>query len=341
MAQIVMGAVGAVAGFFIGGPTGAMIGFNIGASLGASMEDVSVQGNKIGDIAAQTSKEGVVRPIVWGRVRPIGGNLIATSAPDIVKTKHKSGGKGGGGGTTTTTESVYRTYAIRVCEGPITGFVRIWRNNELVYDARGNAWGNENNPAFLGVATLYLGGWDQMPDPSLEGIFGSGNVPPHRGTAYIVMNHELLDDTGGAVPQWIFEVERSEGVTFTSTLYNVECIEEINQEGISNLKESTNISKIDALSQSQLSIQSGLLKNTLIQYQNWTPDALSQSQLSIQSGLLKNTLIQYQNLTPDALSQSQLSIQSGLLKNTLIQYQNWTPDALSQSQLSIQSGSLS
>ena len=239
MAQIVLGTVGAVAGFFIGGPTGALIGFNIGASLGASMSETTVQGNKIGDVADQTANEGDPRPIIWGRVRPIGGQLIACSDPKIVKVKHKqSGGKGGGGSTTTVTESVYRTYAMAVCEGPITGFVRIWRNNELVYDARGNDWGAENNGAFLGTATLYLGVWDQMPDPALEGVFGVGEVPPHRGTAYMVMNHELLDDTGGAIPQWIFEVERAEGVYLTSKLYPVEIYEGVLAGGVVDVRES-------------------------------------------------------------------------------------------------------
>jgi len=232
----VMGAVGAVIGFYVGGPTGAMTGFSVGASIGASMEEVVVQGNKIGDIAKQTSREGVARPIIWGRVRPIGGNLIATSAPNIVKSR-KSSGKGGGG-TTTTSESVYRTYAIRICEGPITGVIRVWRNNELIYDGRGTAWGAENNPAFLAVATFYNGDWDQMPDPSLEGVFGAGNVPPHRGTAYMVMNNELLDDTGGAVPQWLFEVERLDGQLSTSRPYDIEDINSLRSSGVVSLRDS-------------------------------------------------------------------------------------------------------
>jgi len=125
MAQLVAGTVGAVAGFFIGGPTGAMVGFNVGASLYGAINgaETNVQGAKIGDISKQTSEEGIPCPIVWGRVRPIGGNLIATSDPRIIKTTTtQSSGKGGGGGKTkTTTEHVYRDYAIRICEGPAIG----------------------------------------------------------------------------------------------------------------------------------------------------------------------------------------------------------------------------
>ncbi len=176
MAQVVTGIVGGVVGFFVAGPYGAAIGFSVGSSLGAMFgSGTTVAGNTLGDIATQTAKEGVARPIIWGRVRPVAGNLIACSDPKIVKKKTKSGK--GGGGTSTTTESVYRTYAIRVCEGPITRYTRIWRNNELVYDGRiinsgaGTAsaattptladgivnvsdstttdWGNENNAEFL------------------------------------------------------------------------------------------------------------------------------------------------------------------------------------------------
>lgn len=237
MAQLVAGTVGAVAGFFIGGPTGALIGFNVGASLYASTQSTTVQGAQIGDISAQTSEEGVACPIIWGRVRPIGGNLIATSEPRIITTTtSQSSGKGGGGTTKTKTEHVYRDYAIRICEGPAT-VVRAWRNNELVYDARfinmtesekaeeiaalvanGTTesdatdivyWGDENNSTFLKYGLFYVGEYAQMPDPTLESIFGVGEVPAHRGICYMVCRNELLDDTTGAVPSWLFEAERT------------------------------------------------------------------------------------------------------------------------------------
>ena len=210
MAQVVLGVAGAAAGFAVGGPQGALIGFSVGMALGAPA--MKVPGAKLGEIAKITAREGDPRVIVWGRVRPIGGNLVAVQDPRIVKKKKKSGGKGGGG-TTTTTTTIFRTYAVGVCEGPITAFIRIWRNNKQVYDGRpGNAWGAENNPTFLAKAKLYLGKYDQLPDPSLEAVFGVGNVPAMRGTAYILLADEDLTDMGGAVPQWLFEVERSQVV---------------------------------------------------------------------------------------------------------------------------------
>lgn len=176
---------------------------------------------RLGEISEQTAKEAEPRVIVWGRVRPIGGNLIHCQAPvkRMVKVKTDSGGKGGSKKKTQKVEHVFRSYAMGVCEGPITRFVRIWRNNKLVYDARGNAWGNDNNPVFLKTFRLYTGEWAQMPDATLEKIWGVGNVPAYRGTAYMVSIDEDLTETAGMVPQWLFEVERAEGVYYTSKPY--------------------------------------------------------------------------------------------------------------------------
>lgn len=183
---------------------------------------------RIGEMASQTAKEGGARPIVWGRVRPISGNMMHVSAPRIVKVEvegeSSGGGKGGGKKKAPKQyqERVYRTYAIRICEGPITAVIRVWRNNKLVYDARGNSWGATNNGVFLRTFRFHLGGWAQMPDPALEGIWGAGNVPGYRGTCYMVAVDEDLTETGGAVPQYIFEVERAEGTYLTSRPYAVE-----------------------------------------------------------------------------------------------------------------------
>lgn len=184
---------------------------------------------RIGELASQSAKEGGARPIVWGRVRPISGNIMHSSTPRIVRREVKGQSPGGKGGKKKAAkqyeERVFRTYAIRICEGPITGIIRVWRNNKLVYDARGNSWGEENNGVFLRLAKFYLGGWDQMPDPSLESIWGAGEVPGYRGTCYMVVPDEDLTELGGAVPQYVFEVERAEGTYLTSRPYSTEDIE--------------------------------------------------------------------------------------------------------------------
>jgi hypothetical protein len=181
---------------------------------------------KLGEIAQQTAKEGEPRQIVFGIVRPIGGNIVAVQEPPrIERRKQKSGGKGGGGGSSSTIEVARRTYAVGICEGPITGIRRAWRNNKLVYDGRGTEWGAKNNGTFLATFQFYLGGFEQLPSPNLEAVFGVGQVPAMRGTCYMVAKDEDLGDTGGALPQWIFEVERAYGYGLTSRPYPVQDIQ--------------------------------------------------------------------------------------------------------------------
>ena len=198
------------------------------------------QVQKLGEISAQTAKEGEPRLIVWGVVRPVGGNVVAVQEPPrIERRKQKSSGKGGGGKKTTQIIEVpRRTYAIGICEGPITGVRRVWRNNKLVFDGRPDSkWGAKNNAVFRRSFRFYLGDYKQMPDPRLEAIFGVGNVPAMRGTAYMVALDEDLGDTGGALPQWLFEVERAssealltsevyENSSITSAIYVAEFVDE-------------------------------------------------------------------------------------------------------------------
>lgn len=189
-----------------------------------------LEAQRLGELSAQTAKEGEDRARVYGICRPIGGNVMYMSQPikRMVKTYvGKAGGKGGGKKKKQyqDVEHVYRYYAISVCEGPITGFRRIWRNGALVYDARkGSEWGAKNNHLFFQNYRLYTGSWDQMPDSMLQARWGM-DIPAHRGTAYLVSDNEDLTDFGGAIPQWQFEVVRSEGFYLTSRPYNLETIE--------------------------------------------------------------------------------------------------------------------
>lgn len=182
----------------------------------------------LGELSQQTAKEGEPRPIAYGICRPIGSNVIYQSQPirRMVKTYvGKAGGKGGSKKKKQyqDVEHVYRYYALRVCEGPITGYRRIWRNGTLVYDARkGSAWGAKNNHLFFKSYRLYTGSWDQMPDPAMQSMLKTTDIPAFRGTAYLMAVNEDLTDLGGAIPQWQFEVVRSEGYYLTSRPYAFE-----------------------------------------------------------------------------------------------------------------------
>lgn len=202
MARQVLPIVGAVVGAFFGNP---QLGWAIGAAIGNAVDPLVIKGPGLGDLAQQTSQEGGPRPIVFALSPPIAGNVIASGEPRVVK-KKKSQGKGG---PKVETESVFRTYAVGVCEGPIGGFVRVWRNSMLVYDVTANSIvSDEDNAHFLERARFFTGTFEQNPSPDLETLFGVGETPAHRGTAYMVMADEDLTDLRGAIPQWTFQVQR-------------------------------------------------------------------------------------------------------------------------------------
>jgi hypothetical protein len=189
--QVVGGVVGAVAGFFIGGPTGALYGAQIGIMAGGYLDPPkgpTVTGPRLNDLTVQTSTYGAVIPRVYGTVT-VNGNVMWLQGNALTETvtKKKSGGKGGGSKTTTKTFSYSATFAVGLCEGPIVGVRRIWVGPDLIYDA-GSADPDTiaaSNAATDGFA-IYLGTNTQSADPRIQADVGVANAPAWRGLAYIV-----------------------------------------------------------------------------------------------------------------------------------------------------------
>ncbi|HIQ53191.1 MAG TPA: hypothetical protein EYH51_08020 [Pseudomonas pachastrellae] len=307
-----------------------------GAALYYSTRTQEVPGQKLGDLEIQTSKEGEPRPVIWGISPPIAGNLIACQEPPrIVRKKQKSGGKGGGG-SSTYTEVPYRTYAVRICEGPITGIRRVWRNNKLVYDGRpGSEWGAKNNATFLKRARFYLGGWDQMPSPDLETVFGAGNVTAHRGTAYMVMADEDLSDMGGAVPQWKFQVERAEGYALTSRPYPIEVIEEGQHSG-GALKTSPSAFIRDSAEQTGGGIAAGVLRSLVLEHSYI--EGAEQTGGGISAGQYRRLITPY-SWPPESLEHSGGAITGGSFRRSVVTYTRWPVESLEHSGGGITGGS--
>lgn len=202
MARQILPIAGQVIGGMFGGPVGAAIGGAIGSIVGNAIDPQIIQGPRLGDGQVQTSAEGVFRPIVLG-TGAVMGNIIHRG-PEVVRVHRESQGKGGG--PKVETERRYRTFAIRVAEGPIEGVLRIWMDEKLVYDIRPESEIPEESLEFHDRFTLYLGDEDQMPDPDLEAYMGVGNVNAYRGTAYVVFPNFDLTDYGDRIPQFRFEV---------------------------------------------------------------------------------------------------------------------------------------
>ena len=226
MATLVLGAVGSAIGGSIGGGllgvSAVTIGGFIGSSVGSLVDSwiVSslapaqrIEGARLDGLRITSSTEGAVIPRLFGRMR-IGGNIIwATDFREETKTTTQGGGKGGGGGKVKTTEYLYyASFAVALCEGPITGIGRIWADGKPM-DLSGVTW------------RWYPGDEAQAADPFVAAKMGAANTPAYRGTAYVVFEELALSTYGNRLPQLSFEVFRpladpdtAEGLTRAVTM---------------------------------------------------------------------------------------------------------------------------
>ena len=208
MASILLASAGSAIGASIGGGilgvSAATIGGAIGSAAGSLVDSwiVSqftpgqrIEGARLENLAVTTSTEGAVIPRVWGRMR-LGGNIIwATDFTEHVSISTSGGGKGGGPKVTTTSYSYTASFAVALCEGPISGLGRVWADGKPL-DLKNATW------------RLYLGDEAQQPDPFIEAKMGVGNAPAYRGTAYVVFEEFDLTPFGNRIPQLSFEVFR-------------------------------------------------------------------------------------------------------------------------------------
>ncbi len=226
MATLVLGVAGAAIGGSIGGAilgvSAATIGGFIGSTVGSVVDSwiisslapsQRIEGARLDTLRVTSSTEGAVIPRLYGRMR-IGGNIIwATDFREETKTTTQGGGKGGGGGKVKTTEYLYyASFAVVLCEGPITGIGRIWADGKPM-DLSGVTW------------RWYPGDEAQTADPFIVARMGAANTPAYRGTAYVVFEELALSTYGNRLPQLSFEVFRpladpdtAEGLTRAVTM---------------------------------------------------------------------------------------------------------------------------
>ncbi|WP_353472010.1 glycoside hydrolase/phage tail family protein [Salipiger sp. H15] len=209
MATILLSAAGAALGSAVGGSflglSMTAVGRFVGAGLGRALDQrlmgagsETVETGRIDRLRLAGAGEGAAVPQVWGRVR-VGGQVIwATEFAEHVRKERVGGGKGSPRSETTVKGYSYSvSLALALCEGVITGVNRVWAD------------GVEIAPRDLNMR-VYPGSADQMPDPKMEAVEGTGLVPAYRGTAYVVIEELMLDRFGNRVPQFSFEVTRPE-----------------------------------------------------------------------------------------------------------------------------------
>jgi hypothetical protein len=225
MATLALGAAGAALGGSIGGTilgvSAATIGGMIGSSVGAAVDSWIVsslapgqrfEGPRLDTLRVTSSTEGAVIPRLYGRMR-IGGNIVwATDFREETRTTRQGGGKGGGPSVRTTEYLYYASFAVALCEGPITGIGRVWADGKPM-DLAGVTW------------RCYPGDEAQQADPFMAAKMGAATTPAYRGTAYVVFEELPLERFGNRLPQVSFEVFRpladpdtAEGLTRAVTM---------------------------------------------------------------------------------------------------------------------------
>lgn len=193
MASLALG----VAGAFIGsafGPIGASIGWSLGSMLGSALDPQKSEGPRLTDLKLQNSQFGGMIPICYATSRIAGNVIWQTDLREVSKTE------GGKGGPEVTTYSYNASFAIRVCEGPISSIRKMWADSRLVFDA------STGSSIRSLPCTIYTGTETQDPDPTMEAELGAGEVPAHRGVCYVVFADLDLTEFGNRIPSFTFEV---------------------------------------------------------------------------------------------------------------------------------------
>ena len=185
----------------------------------------------IADFQINTASYGEVVPEILGTTR-VSGNII--DYEDFTAHEHRSTTRTGKGGGSKHTEITY-TYtvaaAIGLCEGPIKGIGKVWRDKE-VYQ-----YPNEKIEL-----TLFKGDYGQTPWPYMLSKHPD-KAMPYSGLAYMAGVVDLGDR--GSLPQYNFEIqgkllETGDGVDVNPADYIVHVLQSVGADvvidGIDNFR---------------------------------------------------------------------------------------------------------
>ena len=207
MATLLLAAAGSAIGGAVGGTvlglTGAAIGQAVGATLGSLIDQrvmgagaASVEIGRLDTWRVQGAQEGTALPYVAGRVRLPGQMIWSTRFLETVTTQRVSGGgKGSKPKATQTTYTYSVSFALALCEGPVTRIGRIWADGKLMDQSEVEI-------------RFHDGSEDQAPDPLIAAVEGVEQAPAYRGTAYVVFDGLELGRYGNRIPQVNVEVFR-------------------------------------------------------------------------------------------------------------------------------------
>ena len=204
--QLIFSTVGAVVGWFAGGPAGSARGAQIGWLAGSTIASLTepaqeVQGSRVGDLSVDASTYGATVPYVFGAARVAGNVIWASAKRETAHTRDVGGGggKGGGGGATQTDYTYDMDIMFMLTSNEINNVSRVWWDGKLVWTT-----GAATPTDRWARMTVYTGGPDQLPDPTYEAAVGTANAPAYRGRGMVFIQGLQLPNA--TIPNLTFEV---------------------------------------------------------------------------------------------------------------------------------------
>lgn len=295
---------------------------------------VTIRGNRITDVVQQTATVGIPIPFGYGKF-VAQGNIIGNSElrERVIRRRQ------GKGGVKTEDYEYTIDYAIGFAEGPIYGYWTIKRQGKVVYST---------DPAFpvedqtyaakwLQNVELYYGTEAQLPDPTLEAIYGVGQVSAMRGLAYIVVKNDNVTANQGAVPPYEAILVGNADLYLTSKPYPLEFIESMNSNAAITRGE-TLAPPLDEINSAAV-LTGGELRDPLRTYV-YLEELNSAARLD--SGALvtpRDPLRSYTNWPAEEMN-SAAWLTGGLLDDVLITYSRYQPEELNSAAF-LTGGSLS
>ena len=153
--------------------------------------------SEIKNYSLQSSTYNKIIPEIFGRVR-ISGNIMWVS--EIKKTSIYHPKKMTKNGTQTAyTENLVRgSFAIAICKGVIDEIKNIYVNNEPLNLSTYNI-------------KIYYGDEKQKTDTTMQSYLGT-NIPAFKGLCYVVFNDFPMEEFGGTIPNFTFDVVRNKEI---------------------------------------------------------------------------------------------------------------------------------
>lgn len=189
MASLILSTLGGALGPF-GAAAGAIAGAAIDRLAVSALTPVQKTRSRLADLQVQASTEGAAIPIVYGTMR-IAGQVVWAGPFTETTSVRRVGGKTG----PKVQERRYAiSFAVALCEGPISGIGRVWANGEVL-DLSGV------------TMRLHTGDPAQDPDPLIASALGA-QAPAWPDIAYVVFEDLPLAGFGDRIPQLTFEVMR-------------------------------------------------------------------------------------------------------------------------------------